>query len=381
MKQAHNHFSKNRQVFFLGVFVLLFSANISAQSSSRVQYSIGISIPVDEFNADLDFARMSQEVYADKVGEDIGDWRRISGNELNQLGLSHLEFVDDPRQSDSYRGFRSQLYIRGAGENAVYTLSFAGTESEVVDFATDMSSTFGTGSSQYLAAIELARAIADALDGITQTSSEDSVGTRCGPSKLYLTGHSLGGGLATAAAIINGIPAITFNAQGVNTSLLTDYYEFRVGHSHSQSACFAREDLANDHSHYIKAYYTTYDPLSLAQSGLIYPILANFNLDGLIPPNISRAQGRRIRLNQELPDLRTANRVFQSFEERIREAASNAEFVTGSLLHMLAGTFSFIANASDETLKRQFVAMIEGHGISLCIELMHDRYRAQLRHQ
>jgi len=79
--------------------------------------------------------------------------------------------------------------------------------------------------------------------------------------------------------------------------------------------------------------------------------------------------------------LRTANRVFQSFEERIREAASNAEFVTGSLLHMLAGTFSFIANASDETLKRQFVAMIEGHGISLCIELMHDRYRAQLRHQ
>lgn len=45
----------------------------------------------------------------------------------------------------------------------------------------------------------------------------------CNRASLSVTGHSLGGGLAATAGIVNNVSATTFNAAGVNLFLLNRY--------------------------------------------------------------------------------------------------------------------------------------------------------------
>ena len=63
---------------------------------------------------------------------------------------------------------------------------------------------FGLPSSQYEQAIDLARSIYDATGG-----------------NVVFVGHSLGGGLASAAAYATGAKAITFNAAGLSSRYRT----------------------------------------------------------------------------------------------------------------------------------------------------------------
>ena len=84
-----------------------------------------------------------------------------------------------------------------------YVLAFRGTDTNNFKaFATDMLANakqlFEFKGAQYTQAIEIANALSVPLKG-----------------RLVVAGHSLGGGLASAAAIVGDFSADTFNASGV----------------------------------------------------------------------------------------------------------------------------------------------------------------------
>ena len=94
-------------------------------------------------------------------------------------------------------GFAAALY--GSKETG-YWLAFRGTEfTSIRDWGTDVLQAFGVRTAQYSAAMDMAKSIHDQLGG-----------------NVTFVGHSLGGGLASAAAMVTGGKAITFNAAGLN---------------------------------------------------------------------------------------------------------------------------------------------------------------------
>src|SRR5690606_29140056 len=92
-----------------------------------------------------------------------------------------------------------------------YVLVFRGTDDDVFagvwnDWINNVDQARGQFAPQYLAAMELAVDLIDL--------------TAFSPNNLIATGHSLGGGLASAAAVVAGIPADTFNAAGLHLDTL-----------------------------------------------------------------------------------------------------------------------------------------------------------------
>jgi hypothetical protein len=97
-------------------------------------------------------------------------------------------------------GFSATLTRAPSG---IYYLAFRGTEDFFGpnDGRANVAQGFGFQTSQYDQAVALARDVKKNLPH---------------GARLILTGHSLGGGLATAAAYATGAEAITFNAASVN---------------------------------------------------------------------------------------------------------------------------------------------------------------------
>ncbi len=126
-------------------------------------------------------------------------------------------------------GFSANL---SQGKGGKYFLAFRGTEPEWGDIFTDIAQAFGFKTSQYRQAETLALAV---------SAHPDVQGN------ITFTGHSLGGGLASAAASITGGDAVTFNAAGLHP--------------------FVRSGTANS----IRSYYIRGDGLSLAQTSLRLP--------------------------------------------------------------------------------------------------------------
>lgn len=93
------------------------------------------------------------------------------------------------------------------------------------------------GGQQYNDAIRLAQGVSQNFGG-----------------NALLTGHSLGGGEASAGAVVTGLHAITFNAAGLNSSTIAPY----------------GASLANGPS-LIKAYYIRGDILTTMQAILPIP--------------------------------------------------------------------------------------------------------------
>ena len=115
-----------------------------------------------------------------------------------------------------------------------YALSYAGTDGlkDLGDIKANFQQAFGVKNAQYEQAMTLAGKVAE----------------KVGNTNLVLTGHSLGGGLASAAAIRTGIKAETFNAAGLN------------------SRTVKRHGLKLDNAkNLITAHFTSGDPLSKLQ--------------------------------------------------------------------------------------------------------------------
>lgn len=149
----------------------------------------------------LDYARISESVY-EHTGAPEG-LSRLSPEELKELKLNPNVFSSDKT------GFYAALYKSDQGE---YVLAFRGTEIEPPidwgDLRSYITQALWGWGEQYYQAMELATKISE-----TPETSKD----------LTFTGHSLGGGLASAAALVTGRKAVTFNAAGLHPKTIKSY--------------------------------------------------------------------------------------------------------------------------------------------------------------
>jgi hypothetical protein len=103
-------------------------------------------------------------------------------------------------------GFRAAVYRDPDGN---YVVAFAGTDDRE-DLLDDSVQTFGLRSKQYDEAIRIAKEWKEKADKEGKT--------------IEFVGHSLGGGLASAAAIVTGEKATVFNAAGVHENTISRHF-------------------------------------------------------------------------------------------------------------------------------------------------------------
>jgi RHS repeat-associated protein len=130
-------------------------------------------------------ALMAKHVYGGNDAKTIlkGGWQ-----------VSQVNLGKDFKYKDN-SGFKCQVYERTRWGKTEYSIAFAGTEFEFGDIETDITQPFGV-SKQFDLAIKNAVAV--------------NSNFKSGTEVTYL-GHSLGGGLATLAALKFDKSAITFN--------------------------------------------------------------------------------------------------------------------------------------------------------------------------
>jgi hypothetical protein len=125
-----------------------------------------------------------------------GTWSRMSDDDLR---AAHI----DPVLTHNARtGFDAAFYRNAEGQ---VVLAFVGTD-EGQDWKHNFGQGLGWDDSQYKQAVQLGRKAKENLD-----------------ERVIFAGHSLGGGLAAAAGMINEVPAVTFNAAGVHDHTLERY--------------------------------------------------------------------------------------------------------------------------------------------------------------
>lgn len=137
-----------------------------------------------------------QEGY--KEGNDILLTEKEKQLEKNTVGGYNLERIIVGKD-----GFRAGIYKRTIDEIDFYAVVFAGTN-EGVDWLTNVKQGAGLDDSQYEAAANLGRLYKNVL-------------------RVTFVGHSLGGGLASLAALISGKRAFTFNAAGLSGGTMSKY--------------------------------------------------------------------------------------------------------------------------------------------------------------
>ncbi|WP_394824845.1 hypothetical protein [Pendulispora albinea] len=142
---------------------------------------------------DETLAKIADGVYTDIPSVD--GWTRMNKDELKAKGI-------DPALTSTWGwGYRAGVYTDGKGH---YVVAYAGTD-DAVDGVIDVGSALGIygpdGSS--MKAVTLAKKAEQAF----------------GKDNIVFTGHSLGGDLASQAAIVGGAPAVTFNAKGTDPRL------------------------------------------------------------------------------------------------------------------------------------------------------------------
>ncbi len=184
-------------------------------------------------NVAVERAKLSAHVYhSDKVPpvEAPEGWHMLGGEELTSKGVTP-EMLLDPAS-----GFKAALYQSSFEQPPKLVIAFAGTEDKK-DILADLRQGMGMKEKQYNEAMNLANAVAENGD----------------PLDIETTGHSLGGGLASAATVVTGIKSYTFNAAGLHVNTV-----MRPPYGVSRAAMQAQSAL-------IDAYRSTSDPLNNAQ--------------------------------------------------------------------------------------------------------------------
>ena len=125
-----------------------------------------------------------------------GTWARMGDEDVRAAG------IDPTLLHDAKSGFDASFYRDAGGHVA---LVYAGTD-EGRDWKHNFGQGLGFRDAQYDQAIAVAR------------EAKLAFGDR-----LVLSGQSLGGGLAAAAAMVNEVPAVTFNAAGVHDNTVERY--------------------------------------------------------------------------------------------------------------------------------------------------------------
>lgn len=175
-------------------------------------------------------AILSKDVYADVPGT-LPPGVRVA----TQADLALLNITPQMLESEN---FRARVYVEGSGPNAHYTVAFRGTRGmNGADWKANAEQALGQNSEHYTMALKLGQSLA-----------------RFPELSISMTGHSLGGGLASAAAIAAGRDANTFNAAGLS--------DRTIGQAQAINAASANRRAAA-----VDAFYVRGDVLSLMQDG------------------------------------------------------------------------------------------------------------------
>ena len=152
------------------------------------------------------------------------------------------------------------------GKTGQYVLAFRGTEiSNLSDSVTNFVQGVNLDSAAYGDAIELAENVIADLK---------KQGVDAG--KLELVGHSLGGGLASAAAVGNGLKATVFNPAGLSKTTLSIAVDHYLNVSHLPLTDEQRTLCRSNAKSRITAFAVKYDALTSLQDK---------DLGGLLLPN------------------------------------------------------------------------------------------------
>ena len=162
---------------------------LSAGGASPARATEGDSIAASTERT-KESALLAADVYKDTPAPPAG-FRVASDSELAQLNLKP-EMLERAGSS-----FRARVYATGEGENTRYVVAFRGSSSGE-DWKNNFQQAAGAGSESYSKALAIGERLARSDASVT------------------VTGHSLGGGLAAAAAIASGREADTFNAAGLS---------------------------------------------------------------------------------------------------------------------------------------------------------------------
>jgi Flp pilus assembly pilin Flp len=159
----------------------------------------------------LDYAFLSQCAYSGECQLPEG-WESLDSKRIKEL-WPDFDFDLDQLTKDKIGFDCSLFYNKEAGQ---FVLSFRGTDTSVTpeDIITKKESEFskdlkanaqalGFETDQYNLAVSIAKELSLAIEANTD-------------SELVFTGHSLGGGLASAASVATNKKAVTFNAAGLH---------------------------------------------------------------------------------------------------------------------------------------------------------------------
>ena len=212
--------------------------------SDEVKYMsvvINTFYPNLQAREELRNAIASHKIYA-LAGDANYALKLLTPQDLVELGVP-AEVILLLGEGSGVAGFKSGVYwdhISGK-----YILAFAGTD-DGPDIVADVWQGLGGFTEQYNAALEIGRRLKDVA---------------IFSGRAVLTGHSLGGGLASAAAVVSGFHADTFNAAGLTRSAL----QFN---EHGEEIAGDPRELAryeNAATGLIDAYFLDYDLLSFVQ--------------------------------------------------------------------------------------------------------------------
>lgn len=150
-----------------------------------------------QFKRMYELSLLSGDVYLNKSDAYVtGRYSRLQGDAVSQATGGALTAAD---LVDARSGYFSAIYRNGETGELVY--ANRGTEiGQATDRATDILQAIGKSDPQYTRAMENARELKS--HGVNVT----------------FTGHSLGGGLATAQAIVSGYRAVVFNPASVHAN-------------------------------------------------------------------------------------------------------------------------------------------------------------------
>lgn len=222
--------------------------------------------------ADLDqqLAMMSNDAYAtdnpktEQALQEAG-WNRLEPNEAGNalVDAQGREIPIDPALLSTGNGFDAAIYQNDQGQ---YVVAYRGTDNWGLTNPGDADDNglqgLGFETGQYSDAIALAQRAEQVF----------------GDGNVVVTGHSLGGGLASAAALATGASGVTFNAAGLSNQTLES-----LGFNPNA----VRDSVAD--SGQLRRYIVNGDPLNGAQQDI--PILP------IIPVSPPNALGHELRVD------------------------------------------------------------------------------------
>ena len=210
-------------------------------------------------------AALASDVYKDLASPPPG-FRKASDADLANIGLRASDLTSDKS------AFRARVYVEGSGADAKYVVAFRGSTSDKTDWISNAKQALGVNSDHYTKALALGDKLA-----------------RSGVDNITLTGHSLGGGLASAASIASGKNGVTFNAAGLSDATISKANGIRTTAGAGNAGA-------------VNAYYVRGEVLSAIQDGgdrFAGALLGG--LGGALIGDLPEAYGNRIGLDAVRP--------------------------------------------------------------------------------